>query len=325
MPFAIALIVSALLHAAAIGMPGWDLSGMGEPDSPPLDVVLVPPPDPVAAPAPVAVKPKPRRPVANKVVHAEGFAVEAAEATAPAAVPEAMPATAEPPPAVIAEPEPPSAPPPAASPVEPPWPRQGRLRYVARYGEGGFVIGETVQEWHIDGGRYAITSVFEPKGLAALRGRTRRQASEGGVTAAGLQPYAFRDQREGREAESASFDWSGGKVVFSGGRGESIIADGAQDMLSVFYQLAWQAPRQTVEMTVANASRVGRWSFEWVGEEKLELAAGSLATLHLRTRAEGLTTEVWLAPGLGGLPVKIRHVDRKGDAFEQVADPLELK
>ena len=55
-------------------------------------------------------------------------------------------------------------------------------------------------------------------------------------------------------------------------------------------------------------------------------AVGALvATLHLRTRADGDLTEVWLAPAHGGLPVKIRHVDRKGDTFEQTADTLEIQ
>jgi hypothetical protein len=161
--------------------------------------------------------------------------------------------------------------------------------------------------------------------LAALRGRTRTQSSEGEVTAAGLRPREFRDQREGRDAEVATFDWLAGQVAYSGGRSPARLADGAQDMTSVFYQLAWLAPRQTVDLAVSTGSRLGHWTFEWVGEEKLELASASVATLHLRTRAEGDSTEVWLAPAYGGLPVKIRYVDRKGDAFEQTADPMDLK
>ncbi|HEX8989256.1 MAG TPA: DUF3108 domain-containing protein, partial [Rhodocyclaceae bacterium] len=120
--------------------------------------------------------------------------------------------------------------------------------------------------------------------------------------------------------ETASFDWPAGQVRFSGGRAPAALGDGAQDLTSVFYQLAWLAPRQDVALAVATGSRMGRWTFEWVGEEKLELSAGSVTALHLRTRSDGDTTEVWLAPAYGGLPVRIRYVDRKGDAFEQTAD-----
>jgi hypothetical protein len=42
--------------------------------------------------------------------------------------------------------------------------------------------------------------------------------------------------------------------------------------------------------------------------------------LHLRRRApEGsAAVDVWLAPGLGQLPVKLRMKNRKGDVVEQV-------
>lgn len=319
MPFAIALAVSVVLHAAAIVMPGWTLPGDSEGEPQTLEAHLAPLP---AAPAPIAAEPKPRpHPHPSRRV---------AAAPAPQAAPEPMPSAAdqaEPEP-VAAEPPPPpvaAAPPLPPTPPTPPWPAQGRLHYVVKYGDNGFIIGETTQEWHIEDGHYSIRSVAEPRGLAALRGRTRTQTSEGEVTAAGLRPLAFRDQRDGRDAESASFDWSGGQVTFSGGRAPAALVEGSQDLISVFYQLAWLAPRQNVDLAVATGSRLGRWTFEWVGEETLELSAGSLATLHLRARSDGDTTEVWLAPAYGGLPVRIRYVDRKGDAFEQTADSPDNK
>jgi hypothetical protein len=207
----------------------------------------------------------------------------------------------------------------------PPWPAQGRVRYVVTYGDGGFVVGETVQEWRVADGRYTLRSVAEPKGLAALAGKKRTQASTGEVTAEGLRPQEFRDQREGRDVESAAFDWAGGKVVFSGGRGEGRVAAGAQDLLSVFFQLAWLAPRRTVDVAVVTGGKVGRSTFEALGEETLTLASGPIAALHLRARSSDDMTEIWLALKYGGLPIKVRHVDRKGDAFEQVVDTLELE
>jgi hypothetical protein len=313
MPFVIALAISVVLQAAAIVMPGWSLPDDGETE-PTIDAELVPQP----APKPIAVAPKPKphpRPARRVQPAPETPPAVASAAVAPESAPQAAVAGASPPPAAV----------PAPSP-SPPWPSQGRLRYVVKYGDGGFVIGETVQEWRLEGDHYSIRSVAEPRGLAALRGRIRTQSSEGEVTAAGLRPHEFRDQRDGRDAEVAAFDWPAGQANFSGGRAPGRLADGAQDMISVFYQLAWLAPRQDVELAVATGSRLGRWTFEWVGEEKLELPSGITATLHLRTRSDGDTTEVWLAPAFGGLPVKIRYVDRKGDAFEQTADaPPETK
>jgi hypothetical protein len=315
MPLALAIAISALLHAAAVTMPDWDLPGAPEPEPPQLEAHLLPPPA-VAAPLPEKPKPRPRR-AAPREPHRI--------AAAPAVNADAMPAAMIAPPVVLAASAVPAAEPPLPpAPPAPPWPGKGRVRYKVTYGDGGFVIGETTQEWRVEGGRYSIRSVAEPKGLAALRGRTRTQVSEGSVNADGLQPQEFRDQREGRDGEAANFDWPGSRVVFSGGRGEGRLAPGAQDLLSVFYQLAWLAPRQDIDMTVATAGRIGRWTFEWLGEESLKLETGVIPTLHLRTRADGDTTEVWLAPAHGGLPVKIRYTDRKGDTFEQTADLMEL-
>jgi hypothetical protein len=311
MPFAIALAVSALLHVAAITLPGWDLPGLSESEPPVIEAHLAPP-------KPVTLEPrrendKPKPPPRPRVAQA-----------APAPTGEAAPAVEPALPAPLAIVEPPATVPAAPAPLPtPPWGKQIRIRYSATYGEGGFVIGETRQEFVVDGGRYTLRSTFEPKGLAALRGRTRSQASEGEVTFDGLRPREFRDQREGREPESAALDWVAGKVAFSGDRGEAVLPAAAQDLLSVFYQLGWLAPRQSVDMVVTTASRVGRWTFEYLGEETLTVFSGPLATLHLRTQAEGDTTEVWLATARGGLPVKIRYMDRKGEVFEQVAKELE--
>lgn len=318
MPFAIAFVVSAVLHAAAITMPGWEPPGLTDPEPLPIEARLAAPPK--AAPVPPAEKPKapPRpAPVRKPAVPAVAAAAAPSAAAAPAQESPAAVVSQEPPLAPAAEPSPPPSP---TAPPAPPWPSQGRVRYVVTYGEGGFIIGENIHEWTVAGDRYSIRWTAEPRGLAALRGRTRTQESAGEVTAEGLRPREFRDQREGREAETAAFDWPASRVVFSGGRGEGELAPGAQDQISVFYQLAWLAPRRNLDLPVATASRIGRSAFEWLGEEEVEINGARLPSLHLRTRSGGDTTEVWLVPGHGGLPLKIRYIDRKGDVFDQVAD-----
>ncbi|HEX8962473.1 MAG TPA: DUF3108 domain-containing protein, partial [Rhodocyclaceae bacterium] len=66
MPFAVALAVSVVLHAAAIIMPGWTLPGDNGAE-PPLEAELAPPPP---APKPVPLPPKPK-PHPRRVRHAE--------------------------------------------------------------------------------------------------------------------------------------------------------------------------------------------------------------------------------------------------------------
>ena len=319
MPIALALAISALLHAAAVSMPSWDLADAAEPEPATLEAQLTPPPQKPAAPAEAAAVQRAkaqRLPAPRRVTSAPTSATAAEPVLAAAAAAEPLSAPAAAPAAAPALPP--------APPVMP-WARDGRIHFVVTYGDGGFVIGETTHEWHVDGDRYSIRSIAEPKGLAALRGKTRIQTSAGEVSAAGLRPTAFRDQREGRDEEGASLDWQAMRAVFSGGRGEAPLTAGTQDLVSVFYQLAWLAPRQTIDFAVATASRIGRWTFEWMGEESITAAGLTLSTLHFRTRADADTVEIWLAPAHDGLPVKIRYTDRRGDVFEQVADQLELK
>lgn len=327
MPLFIALAISVVAHATAISMPGWELPGLSDPEPVAIEAHLTPPPGPTVAAPRERPKLRPRR---NPPAPQPPAAAPAPEAVAPVAPVAEAPATAN---------EPPPAPPveaaagePAAAPLPPSAPSwvagatMGRIRYLVYYGENGFMIGEAIHEWRADDGRYFLRSTAEPKGLAALRGKTRRQASEGDITPDGLRPRIFRDQREGREPETVSFDWENNRVAFAAGRGDGLLSSGTQDMLSVFYQLAWRGDRRTTEIPVATVSRVGRSTFEWIGDETLELAFGAVATRHLRARSgDTEATEVWLAPAHGGLPVKIRHTDRKGDIYDQVADKLELE
>lgn len=316
MPLALAVAFSAMLHLAALVAPGWDLGGGEEPEAAPLEAHL-PPPKAAPRPAPKALPRAARKRTEPAVATAAPAAVPSPGAAPAEAVADSAAAPGE-----LSVPV--GEPAVATAPAAPPWPRRGKLHYVVTYGEDAFVIGETSHEWQVDGARYAIRSAAEPKGLAAMFGKARTQESVGEVTDAGLRPDEFRDQRAGRDAETASFDWTANQLVFSSGRRDGGLVPGTQDLISVFYQLAWLAPRRDVDLPVATANRLGRWRFEWLGEEELGLALGTLTTLHLRTRADGDTTEVWLAPAHGGLPVRIRHVDRKGLIFEQSADNLEL-
>ena len=320
MPFLVALALSAALHVAAVALPGWDLPGQAEGEPAVVEAHLVPLKPAVPLPRhETAEKPKPR-PHPHSHPHAAPVSAPVlADAGTPVAEAPPAPAPAPPPPPPPPPPVPQAPPPP---PV-PPWGNHSRIVYSATYGTGGFVIGETRQEFTAADGHYSLRSSFAPKGLAALRGRTRVQASSGDITADGLRPAEFRDQREGRDPEAADLDWSTGKVTFSGNRGQALLPAAAQDLLSVFYQLAWLLPRHNIDLAVTTGGRVGRWTFEYLGEETLTVDAAELPALHLRTRADGDMTEVWLATGRGGLPLKIRYTDRGGDVFEQVAKEME--
>ena len=325
MPFALALAASALIHVAALLGPGWTLPGTNEPEPmTTIDAVLTKPaPRPEAAPAskpapkPAAERPRPQ-PV-PAVVSADPVPVAAPAA---AAVTSAGPRSEIP--GTQSEPAPPVVESAAPVPVRIALPGKGRVRYVITRGEAGFIVGQTVHTWEHDGLAYKLQSVTETTGLAALFKPARvLQASRGEVTVEGLRPLEFRHERVGG-LDTAAFDW-GRRVVAYAGR-EDGVATGAQDMLSMYYQLVLLAPREgVVELPIATGRKLENYRFEVLGEESVALRGGDRRATHLRTRSGGDTIELWIAADLRGLPLKIRFTDRKGEIFDQLADEIDIQ
>ena len=63
-------------------------------------------------------------------------------------------------------------------------------------------------------------------------------------------------------------------------------------------------------MPLALPRRVETWTYDVLGDETLATPAGAVPTLHLKPRREprpggDLTAEIWVAPSLQYLPVRI--------------------
>jgi hypothetical protein len=205
-------------------------------------------------------------------------------------------------------------------------PRSGHIRFLITRGEGGFIIGRSIHEWHHDGKRYSLIATAETTGLVALFKPAKAvQSSEGGFFKGELKPENFRFDRGDNDVATASFDWKAQQVTLGDGQLVS-ISEGAEDMVSMLYQLMQAAQRgEGFVMAVATGRKVERYAFEWLGEEELTLKPGHFHAWHVRVRAESGgkdTTEVWLGREVAGLPIKIRNTDRKGDVFDQVAEEI---
>lgn len=317
MPLAFALVASALIHAAALLGPGWTLPGTHEPEPPAtIDAVLA---KPAARPEPVpTARPAPRIPVDRPRPQAVAAAAPAAaDPGPPAASPAPVPAPAAAAPAPAVEPAPPA-------PARIALPGKGRVRYTITRGEGGFVVGQSVHTWEQDGFAYKLQNVTETTGLAAIFKPARvLMSSRGEVTADGLRPLEFRHERVGG-LDTAAFDWVRRTVAYAGR--EDAVAPGAQDMLSMYYQLVLLAPKGgPVELPIATGRKLENYRFEVVGEETVVLPAGERRATRLKTRSGGDTIELWIAAGMRGLPLKIRFTDRKGEVFDQVADETDFQ
>ncbi len=153
---------------------------------------------------------------------------------------------------------------------------------------------------------------------------SRVQTSRGGVGPEGLRPDRFADRRSSERA--AHFDRGSGRIRFSNNAAAAELMPGAQDRLSLFMQLAGllrartHREGETITFQVAGVGDAEPWHFVVGPMETLELPAGPLQARRLtRTprKPHDSTVEVWLAPSLGHLPVRLRVAQANGDVADQ--------
>lgn len=155
---------------------------------------------------------------------------------------------------------------------------------------------------------------------------SRVQTSTGQLTPLGLEPIRFGDKV--RSEVAAHFERSKNKVTFSANTPDVPLGPGAQDQLSVFMQLAamlgGEPSRFTAGMDIPFQAVGPRSSETWIFKvgavELLTLPGGAIKALKLTRDATGehdSKGEVWFAPELGYLPVRIRLSQANGDFVEQ--------
>ena len=155
---------------------------------------------------------------------------------------------------------------------------------------------------------------------------SRVQTSKGQITNLGLEPVRFGDKV--RSEVAAHFERNKGKVIFSANTPEVALRPLAQDQLSVFLQLASllggnvkrHPPGSTLEFQAIGPRSSEQWAFKVGTLESLNLPGGKVQGLKLtREPATEFDTkgEIWLAPSMEYLPVRIRLTQSNGDFVEQ--------
>ena len=205
-----------------------------------------------------------------------------------------------------------------AAEAGPEWPASTRLSYELTGNYRGAVTGEAQVEWIRQGARYQVhLDVGVGPSFAPLI--SRRMSSDGRLTPRGIEPQRYDEDTRvlfsARRRVTVLFQ--GEQLTLANGRVEA-AAPGTQDAASQFVQLTWLflTGRQTlreglvVELPLALPRRQYRWRYEVLGQEQLATPMGPLDTWHLRPSALAsggdLTAEVWLAPTLQYLPVRLR-------------------
>ncbi len=207
----------------------------------------------------------------------------------------------------------------AAAPFE--WPASTRMSYLLTGNYRGEVSGTAQVEWVREGSRYQVHVDFiVGPSLAPLI--TQRSTSDGDITAQGLAPRRYdQDMRfvgQDRPRQTVLFD--AGNVVLANGDVKPALP-GLQDTASQFVQLAYVfgtrpemlAVGGSVEIPLALPKKVAVWVYDVVGSEVLNTPFGPVTGIHLKPRgndqkAGTLSVEMWMAPQLRYLPVRIRFV-----------------
>jgi hypothetical protein len=193
------------------------------------------------------------------------------------------------------------------------------LLYDGKGEERGFIkyaaSGELL--WAPEGSRY--NAHLE---ISALGFRVRTWTSKGDLTDGGLQPLRFGDKPRGAEL-ATHFQREKGIISFSANNPDVPLQTGAQDKLSAILQLsaivAGEPERYahggTISFQAADAHRAELWNFKVGASEPLELPGGALVALKLGkepTVEFDQRIEVWLAPDLRYMPVRIRITEANG-------------
>lgn len=155
---------------------------------------------------------------------------------------------------------------------------------------------------------------------------SRKQTSQGNLSAQGLQPLNFVDESR-KKVRSTRFDYATQQALFSPSGETAPVTAKVQDRLSVFLQLSAliaAAPKnfgrgKEIQLETASTHSVEPWTFKVQGSETLDLPIGRTPALRLQRLArkpDDQQAEIWLAPGLNYLPVRIRLSEDDGEQVD---------
>lgn len=209
-------------------------------------------------------------------------------------------------------------------------PPAARYLYRTTNSELRLATGTTTVDWALDAdGRYTLRLATAAIGLNLLE-----IESSGTLRDFGLAPERYTEARIRRGTVAANFDWDGRRVTFSARTHERPLPDGVQDRLSFQFQLMllgqalperFRAGARTV-LRVAGRDDVDVYRFRSAGRDTTGTGIGMIDTVRIERIADDpaqARIDVWLAPDLGWLPVRLRFTDRHGRVTESTLEAVE--
>jgi hypothetical protein len=230
--------------------------------------------------------------------------------------------------------------------TDPAAPAAFRLKYDVHASRGMLAMtGRNELRFERDGDRYTLVSETSAPPLYAAR-----QTSRGTVSAQGLVPHEYAEIRTRRAEMKVTFDWDGREVALGGSGTRAPTVPQLQDRLTLLLEvsrLMRDGQPRDVRVMVAGVRRIEPYVFATGAREAIDVPAGRFEALRIeRTAGAGAggatpagkpdakgdgegsheredRLELWLAPALCGLPVRIRYRDEHGLVVENTLKSAE--
>jgi hypothetical protein len=202
------------------------------------------------------------------------------------------------------------------------------LKYQVQGQAKGFNYWATAElNWQQDGKDYEARLEVS----AFLLG-SRVQVSKGTLGAEGIMPTRFGDKT--RSELAAHFQRDKGIISFSANSPDAPLLKGAQDRLSVVLQLSSLLaadptrfpPGTMLSFQTVSQREAEVWQFLVEKEELLQLPFGEISAIKLNRKPRrefDQQIELWFAPTLGYLPVRLRITNANGDFVDQLLSKAE--
>lgn len=202
-------------------------------------------------------------------------------------------------------------------------PPSGDLRYDTFY--NGVQNQSGTIHWASDGNTYEM-AVSIPLPFVG----TFTYGSRGRIDAFGLAPERYTEHRGRRGENVTTFERDAKRIAFTRTGTTLALPEGAQDRFSMVMQLASLVrgdpdvyrPGVTRNFYVADSDSGELWPIETIGDETVRTAGGYVGARHFmrlpRRAGDARRIDVWLAPSLGWLPVRIAQTEPNGTVVELV-------
>lgn len=155
-------------------------------------------------------------------------------------------------------------------------------------------------------------------------------SSTGHIDRFGLAPDQHLEQRGRRAADITVFDRANKQLVYTRTPNNQPLLDGAQDRFSIVMQLVslvrgspdTYKPGVVRQFSVADNDSSETWPLETIGDENIQTGDGNVMARHFtrlaRREGDKRRLDIWLAPSLGWLPVRILQTEPNGLQVEMI-------